>query len=96
MLKESSTDVIRTPANGNHFLILSNAKGDFDKTILSIFEDKEGLFWIGTDEGLYGLDRKTGIHHQIALGVPGKDSLKPQAVTALYEDGKGMLWMGTR
>jgi ligand-binding sensor domain-containing protein/signal transduction histidine kinase len=78
------------------FSILSDAKNDFDKTILSIFEDKDGLFWIGTDEDLYTLDRSAGTFHQVALGPPGRDGLKSRSVTALFEDRKGILWIGTR
>ncbi|MCU0285991.1 MAG: ATP-binding protein [Acidobacteria bacterium] len=64
--------------------------------ILSIYEDKMGITWIGTFHGgLNKFDAKTGkyTHYLRKQGEP--NSLSNNVVRSICEDRKGMLWIAT-
>jgi len=76
-----------------------------------IYEDKAGSIWIGggspffadynnnfTEEipgGLYKLDRKTGQIKQYLHSEGDKTSLVDNRVGAIFEDSRGVFWVGT-
>ncbi|HLO59666.1 MAG TPA: two-component regulator propeller domain-containing protein [Bacteroidales bacterium] len=70
--------------------------------VLSLFRDKQGNIWIGTNNGLDKLVRNrddsdngaTFTHYQNRAGC--KDCLPNNQVLALYEDKSGKLLIGTR
>jgi ligand-binding sensor domain-containing protein len=62
---------------------LDNAK------ILSIYQDKSNLVWIGTESGLYTYNGLT------TTLLEFDDSLQI-AVSSIYEDSNGYLWVGTQ
>lgn len=57
----------------------------------ALYEDREGILWIGTPEALNRLDRKTGSTIAYTTGGPavGTD------VVSICEDRSGYLWIGT-
>ena len=66
-----------------------------DNKVVSIYRDKVGLLWIGTDSG--GLNILDFRQEQFGFyrhrpGTPG--SLSPGVVTAIYQNLKGILWVG--
>jgi signal transduction histidine kinase/ligand-binding sensor domain-containing protein len=64
--------------------------------VLSIFEDREGILWIGTDGGgLNKLDRDTGQFVRFQHDPQDPQSLSHNAVQTIYEDREGALWIGT-
>jgi ligand-binding sensor domain-containing protein len=64
--------------------------------IWAICEDRHGVLWVGSDNGLYKFDRSTdeftALHHDST--DPG--SIAHNTVYAIYEDKQGLLWFGTR
>ena len=59
-------------------------------------QDRDGVLWIGTENG--GLERldeenERFIHYQ--HNPSDLNSLSSNAVSAIYEDDEGMLWIGT-
>jgi ligand-binding sensor domain-containing protein len=56
----------------------------------TIFQDRSGLIWYGTNKGLFNFD---GINQK---RYTVKDSLNDENVTALAEDSKGKIWIGYR
>ncbi len=61
-------------------------------TIRSLYEDKWGQFWVGTQEGgLLLFDRRTGRYKRFTTvdGLPGNTVLR------ILEDAHGNLWMST-
>ncbi|HEY3875944.1 MAG TPA: two-component regulator propeller domain-containing protein, partial [Candidatus Kapabacteria bacterium] len=63
--------------------------------VYSILEDRSDNFWIGTADGLFLLDRTTGKFRSY-LNDPANDrSLSNNAISTLYEDSRGRLWVGT-
>jgi signal transduction histidine kinase/ligand-binding sensor domain-containing protein/DNA-binding response OmpR family regulator len=64
--------------------------------ILDVLASRTGTIWIATARGLNRLDPATGTFTYYQAGQeysPGK--LTDNWVRALYEDGQGMLWIGT-
>lgn len=57
--------------------------------ILSLHQDRAGLLWIGTNEGLVRYDGHTFI------AFTQKDGLSCELITALLQDSVGVLWIGT-
>ncbi len=75
-----------------------------DNGIESIFEDRSGVFWVGTyDNGLNKLilrsgagdnrERRTFVHYLVDPHDP--QSLSHASVNAFVEDSRGILWIGT-
>lgn len=64
---------------------------DANSPVRALLEDGP-LIWVGTDRGLYGIDRRSRrtLHFLDRL-----DRLSDSQVRALYKDRDGMLWVGT-
>jgi PAS domain S-box-containing protein len=63
--------------------------------IYSLFEDKGGLIWVGTEGGLNKLDKKKNeFHHWTAVPCE-PNSLDHNYVWSIYEDKARYLWIGT-
>ncbi|MGB9747899.1 MAG: two-component regulator propeller domain-containing protein [Bacteroidales bacterium] len=63
-----------------------------NNNVWCLLEDKRGNFWIGTLEGLELMNRQNETFRHIK-SHPEKKGL-PVKVTALFEDSKGMIWVG--
>jgi signal transduction histidine kinase/ligand-binding sensor domain-containing protein len=65
-------------------------------TIFTITTDRTGNVWIGTIHGLDMYDNKTGrfIHYNIDEKLNNIKPLDNFLITAIYEDKKGVLWIG--
>ena len=57
-------------------------------TVRALIQDRKGLIWLGTSDGLDSFDGKEIIHHD--LGTEGS-----RYVNALFEDADDVLWVGT-
>jgi len=68
-----------------------SSEGTADPFVGAIYEDRQGILWIGTPEALNCIDRKTG-HH-----IPYRRKTGPAStdVIAIREDRSGNLWAGT-
>ncbi|MGE5621307.1 MAG: two-component regulator propeller domain-containing protein [archaeon] len=64
--------------------------------IWSIFEDKSGVLWIGTDVGLNMYDSKKEKFHLCQNNPFNPNSLSNNEVTAICGNSPGRLWIGTR
>ncbi|MEE9571612.1 MAG: two-component regulator propeller domain-containing protein, partial [Candidatus Neomarinimicrobiota bacterium] len=66
-----------------------------DDRVWSIFEDKSGILWIGTNAGLNKLDvqKKQFQHYSYDPVNPG--SLSDGDVSSIFVDNAGNLWIGT-
>ncbi len=69
-------------------LLLDKQYSDFPAVKAVAVRDKERL-WLGTEKGLYSLDRRRGIVKPVSISVT------PISVRALYQDSSGILYIGT-
>lgn len=63
--------------------------------VFAIYEDRAGMMWIGTEQGLTKLDAKTGITKTYRSESGRLESLSDNSIQAIYEDSKGNLWLAT-
>ncbi|HEX5170188.1 MAG TPA: two-component regulator propeller domain-containing protein [Cyclobacteriaceae bacterium] len=66
----------------------------------SVIEDKAGIIWVATDNGLNSFDRKTGIFIRYRHDPENSRSISSNFLvfwprTGLKEDHEGNLWIGT-
>jgi signal transduction histidine kinase/frataxin-like iron-binding protein CyaY len=62
--------------------------------IWSIVEGKDGLFWIGTDGGVYNFNLQDESFRPIIHNVDAPNSLIHNLVLSICEDSSGNLWLG--
>jgi signal transduction histidine kinase/ligand-binding sensor domain-containing protein len=81
-----------------HFRRLKNIKIDRNiNMIWSICEDKTGLLWIGSFNGLTGFNRQTREIKESYTQIEGNsNSLFDNTVRVIHEDSEGFLWVGTQ
>jgi len=76
--------------NFKHYTI---NEGLSQNTVFCLLEDKEGIIWIGTEDGLNKFDGYdfTVYKHEFR----NSNSISHNQINALYEDEKGRIWIGT-
>ena len=75
--------------------------------VVAIYENREGTLWIGTGSvygdygnnfeagGLNKMDKQTGTFRRFKHNPKNPNSLINNKVSAIFEDSKGTLWIGT-
>ncbi len=63
--------------------------------IWSIFEDRQHVLWIGTEQGLHRFDRNLEQFIRYEPDYEDTDSLSHPLVQTIFEDRSGVLWIGT-
>ena len=64
--------------------------------VTSLLQDRAGVVWVGTHDGLYRVTVAQGQPVDLAavdLGLPDRDNRRE--ITCLMEDRRGALWIGT-
>jgi signal transduction histidine kinase/streptogramin lyase len=75
---------------GERFEALTPADGLSSSIVLSLFEDREGNLWIGTESGGVNLLRDTKF-----VTVTRREGLSSDLVRSIYEDSDSSIWIGT-
>lgn len=61
-----------------------------------IYEDRDGIFWIGTEGGgLNKFDKKSGTFAAYKSDLKNPNSLSNDYIFSIHEDKNGILWLGT-
>jgi len=64
--------------------------------IESMYADREGCLWVGTNHGLARISsNNSGTHRGTVQRMPPTDPLASNAIVSLMEDREGDLWVGT-
>ena len=64
--------------------------------IKTIFEDKSGIIWIGTESnGLYKLKSLSNVDHYV-YDANQNTSLNSNKINIIHEDSYGIIWIGTQ
>jgi len=64
-------------------------------TVSSIFQDKKGTIWFGSDYGMYCYNGKTFSYFLDNADVVNKSNLTLKSVQCMLEDTNGNLWFGS-
>jgi signal transduction histidine kinase/ligand-binding sensor domain-containing protein len=78
----SFTPLLRRPSNPHSF---------GENFVNAIYEDHQGVLWIGTTGALIRIDRKSGQYRSYPPPGPGLDN----DIVAITEDRAGVLWVGS-
>lgn len=71
----------------------TSEKGLSENVVYSLYKDKRGFIWIGTD---YGLNRFDGYQYKKYFHIAGDTtSLSSNSILALVENSDGKIWVGT-
>ena len=84
------------------FTNYSTSEGFYGNTVSAIIQDDKGKMWFGTEKGLYKYDGQTFSN----IPLPWVDTssiwldsvypiVNPNEVSALLQDSKGAIWIGT-
>jgi ligand-binding sensor domain-containing protein/signal transduction histidine kinase len=87
--RKGFTHFASTPMPFQRIPYLSGRTGE--PFVGAIYEDHQGVLWVGTTAELIKIDSKTGEHTSYRLGDPGVNS----DVIAVCEDRSGNIWAGT-
>ncbi|MCU4163427.1 hybrid sensor histidine kinase/response regulator transcription factor [Carboxylicivirga caseinilyticus] len=66
-----------------------------DNNIRTIYEDRDGFVWIGTQNGLNCYDPKTAEIKKYFHSFHEANAINDNVINVLYEDQSGNLWIGT-
>ncbi len=78
----------------NRFLQFGVKDGLSQNSVHCIYRDKEGLVWIGTQDGLNSFDGQKFVTYKPIEN--DSTSISDQFILAIQEDSGGYLWVGTR
>ncbi|MFB6342336.1 two-component regulator propeller domain-containing protein [Saccharicrinis sp. FJH62] len=66
-----------------------------DNNVRAVLEDKDGIVWIGTQNGLNRLDPETGFIEKYHYSFSDTGSINDNVINVLFEDSFDNLWIGT-
>ena len=64
--------------------------------VLSVYEDSEGIMWLGTNGGLVMFDRRNEAFIIYSHNASNPSSLANNTISSLCEDAGGKLWLSTK
>lgn len=74
---------------------LANIINSDDFVINSVYEDVDGLLWVGTDQGLAAFNPDSDIEALFLSDENNPKSISNNFIQVIYEDTHGTLWIGT-
>jgi signal transduction histidine kinase/DNA-binding response OmpR family regulator/streptogramin lyase len=63
-------------------------------SVFTIYEDRQQVLWLGTNNGMMSLDRKTGRTKHYPYDPDNPEGISDYWALAILEDSKGNLWIG--
>jgi ligand-binding sensor domain-containing protein/GGDEF domain-containing protein len=75
------------------FTLISTQHGLSQKTVQTIYQDKTGFMWFGTQEGLNRYDGKETRVYRYSAG--NEFSVSHDVIRSINEDSNGQLWVAT-
>lgn len=76
------------------FINYNVSNGLSQNSVHCIFQDRDGLIWVGTQDGLNSFDGKS--FKKYRANALDTTTLSDQFVLSIEEDNNGFLWIGTR
>ncbi|MCE7042399.1 two-component regulator propeller domain-containing protein [Dyadobacter sp. CY312] len=93
-----------TSAGSKSFQHFTTREGLASNSVMSIYEDKAGIIWLGTGGGVSRYDPRRAVPRRTVAQRAGnyfqnfttKDGLPNNSITTIMEDKTGKLWIGSR
>lgn len=76
-------------------LAQSDAAAPADGYICALAQDSAGILWVGTQNGLYRLDRGAETFRSLLPDPQRPAGLPDNHITSIYEDAQGRRWFGS-
>jgi ligand-binding sensor domain-containing protein/serine phosphatase RsbU (regulator of sigma subunit) len=86
------------PSDGEiitHYLEGEQSNNLSSNAVHSVFADKQGMVWVGTEEGLDRLDPAKATFQRFRHDPQDLGSLSDNRVNSVFVDSEGILWAGT-
>lgn len=84
-----------TKANGNYIIDQNDDFTINSNYVTTVFDDKAGILWIGTNAGINIIDRESD-RFSWHKRIPGNsNTFSGNNIHALYKEGNGQLWIGS-
>ena len=92
--------ITRTPITKNFMTTVTGSNAYYTEqstkeTVWSMMQDKTGMIWFGTGDGVYCYDGKTFHPFLDNPNVINKDTLKLKMVDCMLEDNNGAIWFAS-
>ena len=88
--------MIRKPVSFKHYVHSEfYNKSQLHFAIRTIYEDKQGLFWLGTSNGLYKFDKINNKFTNYSINYDNSNSNTTSNIFSIFEDTENTLWLGT-
>lgn len=84
------------PATGLFTAYNVSSAGILSDYVSSLCMGKDKELWIGTAQGLSVLDMQSGKVTNLTGTKSGKEHFSNQNINQVYEDSRGLIWIGTR
>lgn len=81
--------------NSKNYKIDSTQIYSYKNVTNVIYEDSDGILWIGTMDGLYSFDRNNETFTPYVYDPENPNSISANTIISLFEDKKNNLWIGT-
>lgn len=79
-----------------HYGLKNDKKSNIlDDYIWSLFEDRTGVIWVGTNSGISKFDPERDKFPLYQHDLDDNNTLPHNRVRCFYEDGEGIIWMGS-
>ncbi|MBN2520109.1 MAG: response regulator [Bacteroidales bacterium] len=78
-----------------NFEMAINPQNSISSNLVNCFYEEDDYLWIGTEDGLDQLNKKTNLFKHYYHNPDDSSSLGADAIYSIYKDTKGNLWIGT-
>jgi signal transduction histidine kinase/ligand-binding sensor domain-containing protein/DNA-binding response OmpR family regulator len=91
--------LIKLNISSNEIRLFNTENGFLSDAIFEIYNDEDGLIWVGTSQGAVVFEPKIGdqfeTFHNIVHESGRSNSLNNNEVYSIFKDSKGTVWLGT-
>jgi len=78
-----------------YYPLIDEGKKQHKLTIRSIYNDAQNQIWVGTEEGLFIIDEKTGAYTTYTKDANNPKSISDNTINKIYKDSHGDIWLAT-
>ncbi len=85
--KNGIIDFYHSDPNDQYALLSNN--------VISVFDDRGGILWIGTNAGINMIDRHSDRFHLYQREAGAENTMSSSNIQAIVKESNGIIWLGT-